>query len=81
MHLWQRFHTCGNALVSMAARKLGNAKGVSLNQAYTGLLRLGHKLPHAGIAARRLKINFNNRLRSGFQAHPHGMKTEENFGG
>ena len=81
MHLWQRFHTCRNALMSMAARKLGNTQGVGLNQAHTRFLGLGHKLPHAGIASRRLKINFNNRLRRGFQAHPHGMKTEENFGG
>ena len=67
--------------MAVATRQLGDANAVGFDQAGTGLFGTVQKLPHARIAARGFVINLDDRLGRGLQAHAHGMKAEENFGG
>jgi len=76
VHLLDFLHPGGDTLVAVATRQLGQAHAVGLNQAHTAFGNLLQKLPHARIAAGRLVINFNDRLRRRLEAHAYGMKAE-----
>ena len=51
-----------------------------VEQAQAGLLGAFDKLPHAGVAARRIDVELQDGGRGGFQANAHRMETEQDFG-
>jgi hypothetical protein len=63
----------------MTARQLGQSHAVGLNEPHARFLRSLNELAHARIAARRFKINFNNRMGRCFQTHTQGVKTEKDL--
>ena len=77
----QGLHPCRHTLVAMAAAELGQAHAIGFNQPHAGLFGFVQKLAHARIAPGGLEVDFNNRLRGGFQAYAHGVKAKQNLGG
>ena len=81
MHLLQGLHPRRHALVAMAAAELGQAHAVGLDQPHARFFGFVQKLAHACVAPGGLEVDFNNRLRGGFQAYAQRVEAKQNLGG
>jgi hypothetical protein len=70
----------GHTLMGMASAQFGQAQTVGFDQPRTGFGGTLDKLTHAGIAAARLDIHLDDRLRCGPQTNTNRMKSEQYFG-
>ena len=80
MHLGYGLDPGCNTLVAMAATHFGEAGTVRFHHLDAGFGGLFQKLAHACIAPRGLKVELDDGVGGGFEAHAQGVKAEENFG-
>ena len=59
--------------------RLLQTRVVAVDQARAGFLRAHDELPHARVAARRIDMDLEHRLRRGLQPHGDGMEAEQHL--
>ena len=81
VNLGNRGHHGHHTLMTMTPSQFGQAQTIGFNQAHARITGFVDELPHAGIAARDLVVDFNNGLGGDLEANAHGMKAEQHFMG
>ena len=67
--------------MAMATGQFGQALVVRLDHAHARVTGLVDELPHAGVAACDLVMDFDNGLGGDLEANAYGMKAEQHFVG
>ena len=81
MVLWDGRDQSDHALVAMATGQFGQTFIVRLDHAHARVTGFVDELPHAGVAARDLVMDFNNGLGGDLETNAHGMEAEQHFVG